>query len=116
MVPFIAQNIQWDGKGIWYEPFMGSGVVAFNLLPSHAVLSDINPHLINFYTAIQKRKITPRKMRRFLRKEGKKLEQTEKGLKSYYYEVRDRFNESHDPFDFLFLNRSCFNGLMRFNS
>lgn len=33
----------------------------------------------------------------------------------YYYEVRDRFNESHDPYDFLFLNRSCFNGLMRFN-
>ena len=34
---------------------------------------------------------------------------------AYYYEVRDRFNQTHDPLDFLFLNRSCFNGVMRFN-
>ena len=30
-------------------------------------------------------------------------------------ECGKRFNESHDPHDFLFLNRSCFNGLVRFN-
>lgn len=33
----------------------------------------------------------------------------------YYYEVRARFNEAHAPLDFLFLNRSCFNGMIRFN-
>src|SRR5262249_11440711 len=33
----------------------------------------------------------------------------------YYYEARDRFNEYGSSFDFLFLNRSCFNGVMRFN-
>ena len=35
--------------------------------------------------------------------------------KEYYYFVRDRFNDLADPLDFLFLNRSCFNGMMRFN-
>lgn len=30
--------------------------------------------------------------------------------------VRERFNQTGDSLDFLFLNRSCFNGVMRFNS
>lgn len=33
----------------------------------------------------------------------------------HYYYVRDRFNEDHNILDFLFLNRSCFNGMIRFN-
>ncbi len=33
----------------------------------------------------------------------------------YYYEVRKRFNRDKSPLDFLFLNRACFNGLIRFN-
>lgn len=31
------------------------------------------------------------------------------------YDIRERFNEHHDALDFLFLNRSCFNGMIRFN-
>jgi len=34
---------------------------------------------------------------------------------SHYYALRERFNETHAPLDFLFLSRSCFNGVMRFN-
>jgi len=33
----------------------------------------------------------------------------------YYYTVRERFNAQPSSLDFLFLNRSCFNGVMRFN-
>lgn len=51
-------------------------------------------------------------MREFLEEEGPKLEE---GGVDYYYEVRARFNESHSPYDLIFLNRSCFNGIMRFN-
>ena len=58
------------------------------------------------------KKITSYDVREFLEKEGKKLE--EKDEKHYYY-IRDRFNEEHNPLDFLFLNRSCFNGMIRFN-
>ncbi len=97
----------------WVEPFMGSGVVAFNLIPDNALLCDVNPYLIEFYNSIKNDVITPDSARCFLTEEGGHL--LEEGAE-YYYEVRRRFNEKHSPFDFLFLNRSCFNGIMRFNS
>ena len=116
LVPFIASHIQWDGHGTYYEPFMGSGVVGFNLAPERAVFSDVNPHLINFYKAVQTGKVTAWKVRDYLEEEAPKLAQTPADKHSYYYEVRERFNETASPFDFLFLQRSNFNGMMRFNS
>jgi DNA adenine methylase len=97
----------------WIEPFMGSGVVGFNVRPQNAVFSDINPHLINFYNSIKEEKITPLKAKEFLKYEGEKLE---KYGQKYYNEVRNRFNQNFEPLDFLFLNRSCFNGMIRFNN
>lgn len=116
LVNFISLNLKWDGKGRWYEPFMGSGVVSLNIAPNRAILSDINPYIINFYKLIQKNEINPIKVRDFLNKHGKKLSETDKSTDSYYYELRDRFNQNKDPLYFLFLNRSCFNGLIRFNN
>ena len=56
--------------------------------------------------------ITSYIVREFLEREGKLLEQWSD---EYYYTVRARFNQEHNPLDFLFLNRSCFNGMIRFN-
>ena len=113
LVESIIDQINFEIKGKWIEPFMGSGVVGFNLRPKRAIFAEKNPHIINFYNAIKNREITSQKVRIFLEIEGKKL--LEKG-EEYYYEVRDRFNKYHNPLDFLFLNRSCFNGVIRFNS
>ncbi len=115
LVPFIASQICWqEGKNsTWIEPFLGSGVVAFNLLPEQALLTDSNRHIVEFYQAIQGRSLTRETVRQFLQDEGKMLHQQGE---DYYYEVRQRFNLSGNPLDFLFLNRACFNGLMRFNS
>jgi len=99
-------------NGRWIEPFMGSGVVAFNVQPRKALLCDINPHLINFYNAIKSGAITSAIVKDFLKTEGKKLKENGE---DYYYEVRERFNKNQEPLDFLFLNRSCFNGMIRFN-
>ncbi len=114
LVPFILSQIHWQGDRAarWIEPFLGSGVVAFNLAPPRALLTDSNQHLIRFYQAIQQGTIDRAIVRQFLQTEGAKLQQV--GAE-YYYEVRQRFNESGEPLDFLFLNRACFNGLMRFN-
>lgn len=112
IVPIIKRNVIIDAETTWVEPFMGSGVVGFNIKPHKAIFSDINPHIIEFYNQIKSGEITSYKVREFLEKEGKKLEELDE---NYYYEVRNRFNENHNPLDFLFLNRSCFNGMIRFN-
>jgi DNA adenine methylase len=112
LVPLIKQSIQWNGEGRWIEPFMGSGVVGFNILPQNAIFADSNPHLINFYNALLNDEIDSFKVRNFLEDEGRKL--SEYG-EDYYYEVRERFNKNNAPLDFLFLNRACFNGVIRFN-
>jgi DNA adenine methylase len=112
LVEWISSNINGIEYDRWIEPFMGTGVVAFNIRPKNALLCDTNPHLINFYNAVKNKEITSVIVKKYLTIEGEKL------LKSngdYYYEVRQRFNETGNPLDFLFLSRSCFNGMMRFN-
>ena len=96
----------------WIEPFCGSCVVAFNMQPKRALLCDTNPHIIGLYLEVQNETLTPRIVRSFLAEQGAILEIRGK---EYFYEVRKRFNEQPNSLDFLFLNRSCFNGIMRFN-
>jgi len=114
LVPFLLANLHWPEQSAsrWVEPFLGSGVVAFNLQPERALLADSNQHIVRFYQAIQQGQIDREVVREFLTQEGQRLVQ--EGT-DYYYEVRDRFNQTGSPLDFLFLNRACFNGLMRFN-
>lgn len=113
LVSFILSQVKWDGRGRWVEPFLGSGVVVLNVNPERALLADANEHIIRFYRAIQTGEMNPYDLRCFLEREGHSLK--ERG-QAHYYELRERFNAHHSPFDFLFLNRACFNGMMRFNA
>ncbi len=112
LVPTI-QGIA-DGRQFsrWVEPFCGSCVVALNVQPKKALLCDTNPHIIQLYRDIQSGRITPASVKAFLTEEGVKLKSQGE---PYYYIVRERFNATPNSLDFLFLNRSCFNGVMRFN-
>ena len=112
IVPIIHGSVPKSVQGMWIEPFCGSCAVALNVKPERALLTDTNTHIIALYQKIQEGIITPEIVRSFLVCEGEKL--SELGEK-HYYEVRSRFNEIHDSLDFLFLNRACFNGVMRFN-
>lgn len=114
LVLWIKENLETIKKRddyLYIEPFVGTGVVGFNIAPHDAVFSDINPHLINFYNALKTKEVTSSEVKKFLTSEGKYLISDDK----YYYKVRERFNETASPLDFLFLTRSCFNGMMRFN-
>ena len=112
LIPLILSCIERESDGLWIEPFLGSGSVVLNVLPKRAVLTDTNPHIIRFYQSVKEGEVDGAKTRRFLENEGKLLS---KEGKDHYYYVRDRFNSHGDPLDFLFLNRSCFNGVIRFN-
>lgn len=115
LINFISTSIEWNGEGRWIEPFLGSGAVVFNIQPQRATIADTNPHIIKFYQDIQNNIITPEQVREYLYEQGELLSQTGDGADSYFYEVRSRFNENPNSLDFLFLSRSCFNGMMRFN-
>lgn len=96
----------------WIEPFCGSCVVALNVQPQKALLSDTNIHIIKLYRDIQAGLLTPDIARAHLEKEGDILRKKEG---EHFYYIRERFNENPTSLDFLFLNRSCFNGIIRFN-
>jgi DNA adenine methylase len=112
LVPWVKSIVPREFEGLWIEPFMGTGAVAFNIAPKNALLCDKNPHLVNFYSSLAQGEITSGIIRSYLAAEGENL--LAKG-EDHYYEVRDRFNKHHSPLDFLFLNRAGFNGMIRFN-
>ena len=91
----------------YVEPFMGSGAVFFGLKPENALLSDINPKLINLFTELRE---NPQRL----------YEETQVLISSHssdqYYKIRDKFNTSEPTAaNFLYLNRTCFNGVYREN-
>jgi DNA adenine methylase len=73
LVEFILRNISWDGKGRWIEPFLGSGVVLFNVQPQRAIANDINPHIIRFYQMIYDGTLSVEEIEKYLLSEGRKL-------------------------------------------
>ena len=58
LVPIIRENVALDRETVWIEPFMGSGVVGFNLEPEQAVFADVNPYIIEFYNQVKQGRIT----------------------------------------------------------
>jgi DNA adenine methylase len=113
LVPWIM-DIAPKTKGKWIEPFLGTGVVAFNSGFKRAILNDANPHIINFYKGIQRKEITPTLMKKYLEKEGELLSKANDKGYEHYKKVRERFNKEFSSYDFIFLSRAGFNGMMRF--
>ena len=93
----------------YYEPFVGGGSVLYALKPDSAICGDICEPLINLWTMIQKE---PEKLISFYKRDWERLQN--EGYQ-VYYEIRERFNSKQKPEDFLFLSRTCVNGLIRFN-
>jgi DNA adenine methylase len=92
----------------YIEPFLGSGAMFFAIHPKRATLSDLNSELIQTYIAIRR---DWRTVERALRRhDGSHSPQ-------YYYLVRA--SRPTKPSDaaarFVYLNRTCWNGLYRVN-
>lgn len=116
LVPLILNLAGEAGvSGRWIEPFMGTGVVGFNAGFRQTLMSDANPHLVNFYSALLHDTITPALVRTYLESEGALLSAAADNGYAHYLLVRERFNAEFSPLDFLFLNRTGFNGMIRFS-
>lgn len=99
----------------YFEPFLGAGAVFFDLQPKKAILNDFNVELINTYNVI---KYDVDELIEILKIHD--LNNT----KEYFYKIReldrtDSFKKMSDlerAGRFIFLNKTCFNGLFRVNS
>lgn len=97
----------------YYEPFLGGGALLFRLQPRVAIAFDSNPELINVFRVVKE-----------------SVEELIAELRPYVYEreyfYRVRNIDRTDEFSslsrvqraarFIYLNRTCFNGLYRVNS
>ena len=63
LIDWIKSSTENQEYERWVEPFMGTGVVGFNIRPKKALMCDSNPHLINFYNGIKSKEITSAKVK-----------------------------------------------------
>lgn len=116
LVPWIMDLTKVaQPQGKWIEPFLGTGVVAFNAGFKQAILNDTNPHIINFYKNIQDGIINSQVVKKYLQEESEQLSNAPEEGYAHFRAVRSRFNKDFEPLDFLFLSRAGFNGMMRFS-
>jgi DNA adenine methylase len=109
LLPHLRPLWQAHRHRRYVEPFCGGMAAALGLRPESALLNDVNPHLINFYQHLQKGLAVTIE-----------IENDEK----CFYRQRNRFNQLITSGEsngaeaaqlFYYLNRTCFNGLCRFN-
>jgi DNA adenine methylase len=109
LVPHIEPLWEKHRDRRYTEMFCGGLAVALGLRPKRAVLNDLNPHLMNFYTQLRR---------------GLSMTIEARYDPKLYYSHRARFNQlikdggvksAEAAQLFYYLNRSCFNGLCRFN-
>lgn len=114
-----------DRRNITYiEPFVGGGAMLFYMLQRypnirHAVINDVNSDLTTCYRTVRD---TPEELITSLMdiQDAYNSLSTEESRREFFLAARDRYNEKNlDPIEnttkFIFLNRTCFNGLYRVN-
>ena len=94
------------------EPFVGSGVVFLNTNYKHYILSDLCADLINTFQAVKDNVAE-------VVYGCKALFTAANNTENHYYRLRDIFNSTTEPKLkaplLIYLNRHCFNGLVRYN-
>ena len=112
-------------KFTYIEPFVGGGAVLFWILENFpnlekVVINDINSDLITTYKTIKNNVIELIQILKDWEKEQHIFKELPEDRKEYYYKKRELFNSrkedniTHSAL-FIFLNRTCFNGLFRVN-
>jgi DNA adenine methylase len=92
----------------YFEPFLGSAAMYFHWQPAKAVLSDTNAALVETYAALRR---DHARVTTHLRRHASRHDD------DYYYAVRDKAfrTEFTRAAQFIYLNRTCWNGLYRVN-
>lgn len=129
LIPDILALLEARSSGwrefTYIEPFVGAGAILFAVLDrfpnlSKVVINDVNPVLVNAYEILKSDPENLIAQLEGIQEEYYGLKDLE-SQKNFFFETRDRFN-ALAPSDklpktvlFLFLNKTCFNGLYRVN-
>lgn len=119
LLPEISERLPKNFNE-YYEPFIGGGACLLAFSPGKATIGDVNKVLISAYTTI--RENVDELMNILDRFSLEHNEAVEK--KEFYYKMREEYNEKIKASDygietvalFIYLNKTCFNGLYRVNS
>lgn len=114
-----------EGINTYIEPFVGAGAVFLDFLSSDRfekyIINDINSKLINVYKVIRDDIDLLIESLNDIKEKYLSFEELSEDREKIYYEIRDKFN-SNDigrielASYFIFINKTCFNGLYRENS
>ena len=120
----LPENIQRNSF-TYIEPFVGSGAVLFWMLEQYpnlenAIINDINSDLTNSYLTVKNNVQDLINILSAWETEYHNIADDQEAKKKYYYEKRTLFNtrksdQTTQSALFIFLNRTCFNGLYRVN-
>ena len=125
LLPHIRDFFPSDIKNAdtYIEPFVGGGAVLFHILDNYhgiknIVINDINPRLINTYVILRENPLDLVSILEKLQRQYWKLSPEEQ--QQLYLEQREYFNSGGAERTelaalFIFLNKTCFNGLYRVN-
>ena len=128
LIEQLEKYIPVDGEKVltkYAEPFVGGGALLFNILSKYnfesLYISDINEELINAYNVVKNN--VDELVNKLTEMQLAFVPMDENGRKYYYYTARDRFNALQITAEtavekaslFIFLNKTCFNGLYRVN-
>ncbi|MDR3022084.1 MAG: DNA adenine methylase [Clostridiales bacterium] len=123
---FYPMQLYCGEVEMYVEPFVGGGAVFFDVMQKfeikQAVIIDINKELINCYRCIKVNVKNLIEELNMLQSTYSKLDEIKQS--ELFYRVRNRYNlatienemDYKKAADFIFLNRTCFNGLYRVNS
>ena len=121
----LPQNISHFNT--YMEPFIGGAAVLFYIVPKlpnikNVFINDLNYKLTNLYTVVKNKHLKLINQLKTIQEEYRKSEDP----KMFYYNTRDSFNiydmniepdaDVLHAAEFIFLNKTCFNGLYRENS
>lgn len=103
---------------IYYEPFLGSGAMAYKLMETNHfikkyILSDLNNDLISTWIIIKNDYLSI--LHSYKELYGKYMSLDWGDRKFFYKEIRSRFNKYKSPHDFFFIMRTAVNGMPRYN-
>ena len=125
LTEYLPENFEDQVDITYIEPFVGGGAMLFYMLTHHdnirrAVINDVNKDLIYSYSLI---KNNPHALIDLLQKIHDEFHKndSEEYKTRFYYHMRDRYNNDDFTSDeraacFIFLNKTCFNGLYRVNT